>query len=109
MWLVAKETARKREKGVLVLNDRFCEACGAGIGQSRGRPRRWCSSCSPAVSVAGRAGAAAAWRALNPERVAAHNSDRRMTDEEWNGRGRRLVVDDETLAKVRFDGSADTR
>ena len=84
---------------------RQCEACGTRFEQTRGRPRRWCATCSPSVAVAGRAGAAAAWRLLNTEQVEHCNKERRMTNEEWNSRGYRRIVDDETLAAITLDGS----
>jgi hypothetical protein len=54
---------------------RRCRACKAAIGASgsaRGRPRVYCVACVPPG-----AGGAAAWRAVNPERVAAYNTARR--------------------------------
>lgn len=52
-----------------------CSACNAPIPPNpRGRPRKYCRDCVPPGS--GRA-AMVAWRAVNPERVAAYNAARR--------------------------------
>lgn len=56
---------------------RTCHACGREHEQHRGRPRKWCQKCSPPVAAVGKAAAAKAWRALNPDRVAARNEERR--------------------------------
>jgi hypothetical protein len=55
---------------------RRCRACNAPIQPNlgRGRPRKFCKTCVP--PGAGAVGAAA-WRAVNPERVAAYNTARR--------------------------------
>jgi hypothetical protein len=57
-------------------NISVCEACGRGFGRcpGRGRPRKFCEVCVPPGS--GRA-ATRAWRAANPEAVAASNVARR--------------------------------
>lgn len=59
---------------------RACESCGCRFEQKRGRPRRWCSACSPSRDEVGSAGSSAAWRSLNADRVAAWNVERRKED-----------------------------
>ena len=68
----------KREKFVSAARTaaRSCESCGASIapsGAGRGRPRKRCASCAADRSALGRA-----WRAANPNRVAAYNASRRQ-------------------------------
>lgn len=67
---------RIREKEAEMSPERRCRACNAAIPPStgRGRPRKFCTACVP--PGAGAVGSAA-WRAVNPERVAAYNDGRR--------------------------------
>ena len=56
--------------------ERRCRACKAPIPPhpAAGRPRKFCTTCVPPVP--GAVGSAA-WRAVNPKRVAAYNDGRR--------------------------------
>ena len=55
---------------------RECPVCGKGLEpQKRGRPRKFCTDCVPPGQ--GKE-ATRAWRAVNPDRVAAYNGTRRL-------------------------------
>jgi hypothetical protein len=57
---------------------RKCAACHAELPpQAQGRPRKFWRACVPSVREAGREAVMAAWRRLNPERLAQYNAARR--------------------------------
>ncbi len=85
-----------------------CAACGAPIypNQGRGRRRKFCSACTPPGS------SGLAWRAANPERVAAYNEGRRLPPssprpcpecgEMFQGRATRLLCGQRRCRDARY-------
>lgn len=63
-----------------MIPERRCRACNRLIPPHplAGRPRKFCTTCRvPTTCVSPGAVGSAAWRAVNPQRVAAFNDDRR--------------------------------
>jgi hypothetical protein len=72
---------------------RKCAACGDELPAitGRGRPRKFCTACTPPGTSAA---AGRAWRAVNPARVALHNIERAKRPEtrrRWRDRVDKLT------------------
>lgn len=60
-----------------------CQLCAAIISpKTRGRPRKFCSGCSPGPGAT----SARAGRAANPLKVLEYNRARRLSPAQWNER-----------------------